>query len=119
MGPAEWAGTPSLATAVQQCDRVLSDVGARRSLDEELSELVIVWREERCTIDVVAVEDPTGKEQSRSLVAFSEPLGSRNGTGQYGCRLDRVLDPLDGCKRPLDAVEVVGSANHSSSARTA
>ena len=83
------------------------DVEAGCRLDEEVGELAVIWREERCAVDIVPVQDPPGEEQPRPLVAFREALSPGQSTGQYRCRLDRVVHRFDGCDCPFDAVEIV------------
>lgn len=92
---------------MEQRDRLIFNVKARRRLHEEIGELSIIGREERCALLTISIQDPPGEEQSRSLVPLSESLGPGHPKGDDRCGLDRIVDGFDGRDRPLNKVEVV------------
>lgn len=94
-------------TSEKEGDCLILDVKAGCRLDEEVGELPVSWREERCAVDIAPIQDPPGEKQPRALVAFGEALSPRQSTGQHRCRFDRVAHPLDACDCAFDAVEIV------------
>ena len=49
-------------TSAKEGDCFVLDVKAGCRLDEQVGELPVIWREERCAVDVVPVQDPPGEE---------------------------------------------------------
>jgi hypothetical protein len=80
---------------LEEPDNGRFDGHARCCLDEKVRQLAIVRVDNFASIDPVVVESPSSEQQSGSLVAFGEPLGSRNAVGKHGCRLKRVVNVVD------------------------
>lgn len=94
-------------TSAKEGDCLILDVEAGCRLDEEVGELPVIWREERCAVDIVPVQDPPGEKQPRPLVTFRKALSPGHSTGQHRCRFDWVVHCFGSCDCPFDAIEIV------------
>jgi len=83
------------------------DIKARRRLHEKIAEDTIVGGNDLLTVDPVAIEQPLREQQGCALVPLIQTLRPSNAVRENGSGVDRVIDLIDGSKRPLDPVEIV------------
>ncbi|MEA2931885.1 MAG: hypothetical protein QOI56_670, partial [Actinomycetota bacterium] len=83
------------------------DVEAGCRPHEKIPKGAIVPRNEPVAVEPVAVEHPLRQQQGCALVAFSKALRTGDPVRELGRGVDRVVDLVDGSKRPLNPVEIV------------
>jgi len=95
------------ATIPKYLDDGILDVEAGCRSHEKIPKNAIFSRKEPVTVEPVTVEHPLRQQQGCALVAFSKALRPGDPVREYGRGVDRVVDFVDGSKRPLNPVEVV------------
>ena len=95
------------ATTSKYLDDGGFDIVARRRLHEKIAQDTIVGRYDLLTVDPVAIEQPLRQQQGRALVSLSKTLRPSDAVRENGSGVDRVIDLIDGNKRPLNPVELV------------
>ena len=95
------------ATTSKCLDDGVFDIEARRRPHEKIAQHTIVGGNDLLTVDPVAIEEPLRQQQGCALVSLSKTLRPSNAVGENGSGVDRVLDLIDGSKRPLNPVEIV------------
>ena len=99
--------TYSSATTTKFLDDGVFDIEARRRPHEKIAQDAIVGGNDTLTVDPVAIEQPLRQQQGCALVSLSKTLRPGNAVRDNGSGVDRVIDLIDGSKRPLNPVEIV------------
>lgn len=95
------------ATTSKYLDDGVFDIDARSRLHEKIAQYTIVGRYDLLTVDPVAIEQPLRQQQGSALVSLSKTLRPSDAVRENGRGVDRVIDLIDGRKRPLNPVEIV------------
>ena len=99
--------TYTSATTTKFLDDGVFDIEARRRPHEKIAQDAIVGGNDTLTVDPVAIEQPLRQQQGCALVSLSKTLRPSNAVRDNGSGVDRVIDLIDGSKRPLNPVEIV------------
>jgi hypothetical protein len=83
-------------------------VSTGSGLDQEIGEVSIIRRNDDAPVMPVPVQQLSGEKQGRSLVGFSEGLGSGDPVDQHSCGLHGILDGCDRAQGRTEPLQVVG-----------